>query len=145
MISFDTNILLCSLNPSSSWHAKATQFLEESLTNERVAIADYVLVELYTLLRNPAVMKKPLDSKRASELVLNYFKYPSVIRIENAPVMDFVWKMAEGPSFARRRIFDARLGMTLRHHGVTHFATANVKDFKGMGFEKVWNPLIDEA
>jgi hypothetical protein len=32
--------------------------------------------------------------------------------------------------------------LTLRQCGVTHFATANVKDFEGWGFEKVWNPLI---
>ena len=49
---------------------------------------------------------------------------------------------AGGRNFARRRIFDARLALTLRQGGVTHFATANVKDFEGWGFEKVWNPLI---
>jgi hypothetical protein len=25
--------------------------------------------------------------------------------------------------------------------GVTEFATVNVKDFEGMGFRKVWNPI----
>jgi len=28
-----------------------------------------------------------------------------------------------------------------RHHGVTEFATANVKDFEGFGFARVWNPI----
>ena len=27
------------------------------------------------------------------------------------------------------------------NHGVTEFATANVKDFQGFGFTRVWNPL----
>lgn len=31
--------------------------------------------------------------------------------------------------------------MTLIHQGVTEFATANVKDFEALGFQKVWNPL----
>jgi hypothetical protein len=31
--------------------------------------------------------------------------------------------------------------LTLRRQGVTDFATANVKDFKGFGFRRVWNPL----
>lgn len=35
----------------------------------------------------------------------------------------------------------ARLALTLRHHGVTEFVTANVKDFEGFGFTRVWNPL----
>lgn len=40
-----------------------------------------------------------------------------------------------------RHINNARLAFTLRHHGVTHFATANEKHFAGFGFERVWrNP-----
>jgi predicted nucleic acid-binding protein len=35
----------------------------------------------------------------------------------------------------------ARLALTLRHHGVTEFATANPRDFQGFGFTRVWNPL----
>ena len=30
---------------------------------------------------------------------------------------------------------------TLLAHGVTDFATANVEDFEGLGFRRVWNPL----
>jgi hypothetical protein len=50
-------------------------------------------------------------------------------------------KGAAAPQFARRRIYDTRLALTLRHHGVSDFATANVKDFEGFGFSRVWNPL----
>jgi len=61
--------------------------------------------------------------------------------VEHAPVMAEVWKYTATRNFARRRIFDIRLGLTLKHHGVREFATANVKDFKEIGFLKVWNPL----
>jgi len=44
--------------------------------------------------------------------------------------------------FARRRLFDTRTALSLRHHGVTEFATANVKDFGDFGFTRVWNPLL---
>jgi toxin-antitoxin system PIN domain toxin len=143
MISIDTNLLLYSLNPSSTWHSAATNFLQEQLTNldKPVAIADYVLVELYVLLRNPAVMSQPLSAKAARDLVTAYWDIPSIMRVENANIMDDVWKIAGTKNFARRRIFDARLALTLRQSGVTHFATANVKDFQGWGFQKVWNPL----
>jgi hypothetical protein len=57
--------------------------------------------------------------------------------------MDEAWKLAARTGFPRRRIFDVRLGLTLLHHGVTRFATANVKDFEGLGFQKVWNPLAE--
>ncbi|MFM8635837.1 MAG: hypothetical protein ACKOEX_13695 [Planctomycetia bacterium] len=44
-------------------------------------------------------------------------------------------------SDSARRIYDVRLGLTLRHYEVKRFATTNGKDFRGLGFEKVWNPL----
>jgi len=55
--------------------------------------------------------------------------------------MDAVWRAAAAPGFARRRIFDARLALTLTHHGITELATVNVKDFKGLGLTRVYNPL----
>ncbi|MFV1995797.1 MAG: PIN domain-containing protein [Verrucomicrobiales bacterium] len=146
MLGIDTNLLLYSLNPASSHQPAAERFLRFSFRDksETVAVSDYVLVELYNHLRNQVVMKKPLGAREAVEIVTAYWKIPNVTRIEHASVMDEVWKVASGIGFARRRIFDVRLAKTLRHHGVTHFATANVKDFEGLGFEKVWNPLKDD-
>ena len=89
-------------------------------------------------------MAKPLSGPRAVDLVTSYWTIPSVTRVESASIMDRVWKAAGARGFARRRIFDVRLAETLRHHGVSHFATSNVKDFAGMGFEKVWNPLAGD-
>jgi predicted nucleic acid-binding protein len=144
VISIDTNLLLYSLNPDSIWHEPAMNFLRKHLgiPTVRVAITDYVLVELYVLLRNPAVMANALTAKEARDLVTAYWDAPNVLRVENANVMDEVWRLAGGTDFARRRIFDARLALTLRQVGVTQFATANVKDFEDLGFEKVWNPLL---
>ena len=63
--------------------------------------------------------------------------------VENAPVMAQVWTLAAGEYFARRRIIDARLVRTLQHHGATELATVNTRDFAGLGFTRVWNPLAD--
>ena len=144
MISMDSNLLLYSLNPDSVWHEGSVSFLRQNLgiPAVRVAITDYVLVELYVLLRNPAVMAKALTARAARDLVTAYWDVPNVLRVENANVMDEVWKLAGGRDFGCRRVFDARLALTLRQVGVTQFATAKVKDFEGWGFEKVWNPLI---
>jgi uncharacterized protein len=86
-------------------------------------------------------MLHPLSPEAAKNLVTSYWKIPNVMRIENGNVMDEVWLLAGHKNFSRRRIFDTRLGLTLRSGGVTHFATANVKYFDGLGFIKVWNPL----
>lgn len=144
MLGIDTNILLYSLNPSSQWHTAAVRFLRENFGSQstRIAIADYVLVELYILLRNPAVLSVPLTAQAARDLATSYLKIPNVMRVENANVMDEVWSRAANGSFPRRRIFDTRLALTLRKVGVTQFATFNTKDFEGLGFERVWNPLV---
>jgi len=142
MIGINTNILLYSLNPSSRFQPKAAAFITETFGDPsiRVGITDYVLVELYNHLRNTAVMRKPLSAKAAVDVVLSFLDASNVVRIESGPVMDEVWKKAASKNFPRRKIFDVRLGLTLVHHGVTEFATANVKDFSGLGFDRVWNP-----
>jgi len=49
--------------------------------------------------------------------------------------------LAAEPNIGRRIVFDARLALTLRHHGVTEFATRNDSHFTGFGFTRLWNPL----
>jgi len=80
MISIDTNVLLYSLNPDSIWHEAAVDFLRQNLgvPSVRIAITDYVLVELYVLLRNPAVMAKPLSAQAARDVVTAYLDAPNV-------------------------------------------------------------------
>ena len=106
-------------------------------------VCELVLVELYMLLRNPAVVARPLGAKAAAAVCRAYRRHPRWRLVENAPVMEQVWTLATGESFARRRIIDARLARTLQHHGATELATVNTRDFAGLGFTRVWNPLAD--
>lgn len=52
-----------------------------------------------------------------------------------------LWRRADGEGMATRAIFDARLALTLRHHGVKEFTTRNVKASQGFGFKRVFDPL----
>lgn len=56
-----------------------------------------------------------------------------------------LWNWAAKTTTGFRHIIDARLAFTLRHHGVTHFATANAKHFESLGLEKAWNPAAKET
>jgi toxin-antitoxin system PIN domain toxin len=141
MISVDTNILLYAQSADCPEHGAARGFVLEIAPSQDVAISELVLVELYLLLRNPAVVRRPLDPGKAAETCRAYRQNLHWRLIENAPVMERVWEAAGEAGFARRRIIDLRLALTLRHHGVTELATANVKDFEGLGFARVWNPL----
>lgn len=101
-------------------------------------------MELYCLLRNPAVCRKPLSALDAVEIIQGLRSNPHwrVVDVTlGGTVMDQVWKRAAESGFAYRRVFDVRIAATLQHHGVTQFATRNMGDFDGLGFDRVWDPL----
>lgn len=141
MLAFDTNILFAALEATAPDHATAREFLESHRDDDGVALCELVLVELYLLLRNPAVVVRPLSAREAGQIILSLRRNPKWRLVENAPVMDEVWAKAGRDPYARRKLIDARLALTLRHHGVTDFATVNLADFEGFGFRRVWNPL----
>ena len=141
MISCDTNILFPAIESSHANHGAARAFLEAQAENEEFALCELVLMEVYVLLRNPLLLARPLDAATAAGRIANLRDNPYWALLDYpGGLMSDVWREASR-SAAYRRIFDIRLALTLRHHGVREFATANVKDFKGLGFERVWNPL----
>ncbi len=91
-------------------------------------------------LRNPAVFKKPKSTREAAAFWDALRAHPAWEFGDYEPeVGKPLWNWAAKTGTGFRQIIDAQL--TLRHHGVTHFATANAKHFEGFGFEKVWNPI----
>jgi toxin-antitoxin system PIN domain toxin len=143
MLSIDTNIVFAAIEATAPQHGRARSFLESQRTNDDVVMCELVLIELYLLLRNPAVVVHPLSAHAAGCIVMSLRQNPHWRLIENAPVMDAVWAKAGRDPFARRRVIDLRLAFTLQHHGVTEFATVNTADFSDVGFRRVWNPLAD--
>ena len=141
MISIDTNLFLYAANRDCEEHLRARSFLESCGERPDVAVAELVLVELYVLLRNPAAVEHPLPAEEAVAHCQAYRRHPRWALIENAEVMSDVWSRAARPDVARRHVFDARLALTLRTHGVTEFATRNVKDFADFGFDRVLDPI----
>jgi len=144
MISIDTNILLYAQNKDSREHRQAYNFVLECSLRDDLVLCELVLVELYVLLRNSSVIKRPLSSAQAVDVCQIYRQNPKWRLVENAPVMASVWEQANRPGFPRRRIFDLRLALTLQHHGVTDLATANTRDFQDLGLNRVWNPFLTE-
>ena len=142
MISCDTNILLHAFNLSSNFHEQAIGFLSAEAGNKDFVICELVLIELYVLLRNPVVVKKPLSGEKAVKVCQRYRENPNW-RLIDYPggLMGKIWERVSHPDEGRRNIFDSRLAFTLRYHGVTDFATCNVKHFQNYNFNRVWDPL----
>ncbi|MFU8847840.1 MAG: TA system VapC family ribonuclease toxin [Opitutales bacterium] len=141
MISFDTNIVVHSANTDSPEHPRAREFMFELARSEEVIVCELMLFEVFLKLCNAKIFPQPLSPKAAGAYCQRLRMNRNWRVVESAPVMDKVWKATRHRNFAFRRIIDLRLGLTLRHHGVKRFATTNTKDFRGLGFEEVWNPL----
>lgn len=145
MISLDTNILLPAVETANINHALAAGFLNSLHGRDDVAICEFFLIELYVLLRNPAVLGKPLSPSAATDICQAFRHHPRWQVIGFPPnSRDFhysFWPKLRETDFARRRAYDWRAGLVLLQQGVTEFATVNVKDFRDFGFRRVWNPL----
>ena len=145
MLSLDTNIVFYALNADAPLNEEAVTFLDSLRNDEEVAISEFMLAELYRLLRNPVVVSRPLSAPHAVEIVQHFRHHPrwKVIGfpMDGRGMHDRLWAMAAAREFAYRRLFDARLALLLIEQGVTEFATVNTRDFEGLGFDRVWNPL----
>jgi len=144
MVSFDTNLAVYAMNTASEFHKPAFGFMASLAKRKDVAVCELVLVELYLKLRNERIFPRPLSPPQATAACQSYRQNRLWKIVEAAPVMENVWKSTGEESFPYRRIIDLRLALTLLHSGVTHFATSNTKDFQNLGFEKVWNPLLED-
>jgi predicted nucleic acid-binding protein len=76
MTSLDANLLLYCYSEASPFHEKSKNFVESMTPHTDVAVSEFVLVEFYTLVRNPAVLAKPLGAAEAVEVVQAYRRHP---------------------------------------------------------------------
>lgn len=141
MIGIDTNIFAYARIASAPMHRQAFDFLSSIANSPDVVVCELVLMEFYLLLRNEKILSPPLSAPQAAAECHILRAHPKWQLVDSAEVMKDVWPIVGQEGFARRRIFDVRLAKTLQAHGVTEFATANVRDFEGLGFRYVWNPL----
>ncbi len=143
MLTADTNLLIHAADPDSPCHKPAKAFFAKVVQGrEEFVLCELVLVELYMQLRNPAIFAKPYTARESAahcaalkqNLAWRCIDYDSLVSSK-------LWVWARETKAGFRQMIDARIAFTLLHHGVTRFATANVKHFKGFGFVEVWNPI----
>lgn len=145
MIGIDTNIFAYARIATAPMHKAALAFLDSIADSPDVVVSELVLMEFYLLLRNEKILETPLSAAEAVAECLIFRAHPRWQLVDSAEVMNEVWPIAASEGFARQRIFDVRLAKTLQAHGVTELATANVRDFENLGFQRVWNPLLTPA
>ena len=145
MLTADTNLFIHAADPDSPRHRQARDFFQRlPSAGAEFVVCELVLVELYMQLRNGAIFVRPYTAREAASYCQALKQNPQWRCVDyHADISPQLWRWASATKAGFRQIVDARLALTLRHHGVTQLATANVKDFKSFGFERVWNPLLD--
>lgn len=145
MISLDTNILLPAVEAGNADHGRAAAFVESLEDRDDVALSEFILLELYNLLRNPAVLARPLGAAAAVDVCEAFRQHPrwQIIGFpaDSRAFHDKLWPRLREKGLARRRAYDWRAALSMLRQGVTELATVNVKDFEDFGFARVWNPL----
>lgn len=128
-MSADTNLFLYAANPRSPNYADARKFFADQANgSNRFFLCGLVLVEIYMQLRNPAVFSVTRTPAEAALFCDRLRKNPNWEFCDCEPIVAIpMCQWAATTSGCFRQIIDARLAFTLRHHGVTHFATANVE------------------
>ena len=138
MTSCDTNVFAYALNPDVPEHERALRFLSDRAEDRTFAVSELVLIELYSLLRNVAILRRPLSPLQAVEGIERLRSNPHWTILKGAvDVSEQVWRVAATRDFPRRAIFDARLAYSLAAEGVTR----NVGDFRRFDAFEVFDPL----
>ncbi len=146
-ISIDSNILLPAIENQNPLHGRASEFVGEMHRRNDVVVSELMLVELYGLLRNPTVLPRQMSPAEAVAAIESFRNHPRW-QVVSLPAGtrglhdDLSVRLAER-DFARRRVYDLRLALSLVQQGVAEFATANLRDFQDVGFRRVWNPLVE--
>lgn len=142
MLSCDSNILIYAMNPDTEEHGASRRFLTENLSNKEFAVSEWVLMEVYNLIRNPVVMPKTLSASEAVGAIQAFRQNRYWTQLKGTTdVSDRVWSVANSNEFPRRAIFDARIAFDLAANGVKRFATRNVADFERFGLFEVFDPI----
>lgn len=142
MRSCDTNILFYAFHAGCPEHQRARAFIDSVSDDPDFVLCELVLMELYVLLRNPRLVDRPLSAPKAAAYCQSLRNNPGWGLVDYpGGLMDPIWKIAGWPGLSYRRIFDARLALTLLYHGVTHFFTRNTAHFQSYGLQSVSNPI----
>jgi len=146
MKSLDTNILLYALNKDCSEHAVCRDLVNTAVKEgELWVMADQIWFELYRLIRNPAVLEKPLNAENAASMVKWYRENTGWLHCAWEPsMMKDLSPLWARNSFSSKKSFNLILAITLKSHGVKEFYTRNTRDFESLGFFDVCNPLLNQ-
>lgn len=136
MIALDTNVLITLLVSSQSGHEQARQWLEKTVVD--FATTSTNIAEALRLLTHPRVFPSPLKLVEAIDLLERFLETFDVRVLEDSTtwLVDLKGLMEKLPGLRGNEVFDARIALCLKYHGVSEIATFD-SDFLKYPFLKV--------
>lgn len=136
MIALDTNILIHFLNPSQNEHEKVKTWFAKN--TEPLATTHTNLAEVLRLITHPQVFQRPASLNQAITSLKSFLEYFSVAILKESDTWweDLQELVHDIPTLKGNEIFDARIALCLRYHGVKEIFTFD-SDFAKYRFLKM--------
>lgn len=139
MIALDTNVLVNLLVQSQPDHEATKKWLLG--LSQPLATTNTNVAELLRLVTHPRLFPAPLTLHEAIDVISHFIQGFDVEILEDPEAWWLTLKelTADLPTLRGNEVFDARIALCLRYHGVRELATLD-DDFRKYRFLKVVTP-----
>lgn len=134
MIGLDTNVIIHCLVASQREHPSIRAWFDKN--EEPLGTTTTNIAEVLRLLTHPRVFPRPLSIGAAVDLIQDFLAAYQVEVLEEAETWWLDLKKLKIPSLRGNEIFDARIALCLRYHGIKTLFTLDT-DFSKYPFLKV--------
>lgn len=140
MIALDTNVLVSLLVERSQHHENSTRWL--STVHQPLATTETNVVEWLRIVTHPRIFPDPTTLRPALALFRDFCEsYGLRVLRDQEQWWDALPSLAMPEEWVRGNdVFDARVALCLRYHGVREIATRDA-DFTKYSFLRIVNPV----
>ena|SRR3989344_1260494 len=138
----DSNIIIYSLNNTSSFQNQASKFLQ-GLLDSSFYLTPQVILETYNVITDLKKAIEPLTPKQANSALNSILSHPAcVLIIPTQKTLSTCIELAAHYNIkGKQKIYDCYLAATLLENHIEALYTANTEDFKTFPFLHPQNPL----
>ena len=139
----DTSVLLYAADKSSSFHKRAVEMFEQSISGKWLTcVCEQSLAEFVATVTDAQRVRHPLSPAAASKLLEKLLKYPQPeVLYSDETILRRTVKLMEKYPTLRRRFLDAHVVATMLQHGVKTLVTADSQTFAPVRELDVENPF----
>lgn len=144
MILLDTNILVYAHNSDSELNEVARRLMLDAVDGRFDAcITPQNLLEFFSVITNPKRVERPLDSKIAQQIMLNYWHSQKIHKIyPSNSIFIRLTQLVQEMKITKTEIFDCHLYVTMEENNVFEIYTKDIHHFSKFKDLKVIDPFL---